>query len=89
MEYYSEILEAEEAWKTYCKENNIRNPLNDNDRNAYNFYKEQKDIWIGQYLLENYGCNELIFFAQMHSGGQSGPPSLFAQWISKQHLEEI
>ena len=64
MEYYQEILEAEEAWKTYCKENNIRNPLNDNDRNAYNFYKEQEDIWIGQYLLENYGCNELIFFTK-------------------------
>ena len=89
MEGYESILEAEQAWEDYCKENNIENTLKNNDRQAYNIYKDQKDIWIGQYLLENYGCDELIFFAQVHSGGQSGPPSPFVQWISKQNLKEI
>ena len=46
-------------------------------------YIEDRRLWMAKYVLENYGYDELISFAQMHSGGgKSGPPSDFAVWLN-------
>ena len=46
-------------------------------------YIQDRRLWVAKYILENYGYDELINFVQLDSGGgQSGPPSDFAIWLS-------
>ena len=45
----------------------------------------KREIWIGQYLLKNYGYDTLSYFAQAHSKGETAPSydRKFWEWFER------
>lgn len=63
---------------------NVKEPTEDQIQRLKDCYKYRKDymrdrdIWTGNYLLKNYGYNDLTIFAQAHS--RDNPA--FQEWFS-------
>lgn len=83
---YTEYYFQPESYRTdiiisdMTEEQKIREIQLKKDRDNY---IQDRRLWVAKYILENYGYDELINFAQNHSGaGQSGPPSDFAVWLN-------
>ena len=113
----SQTFIAYEAWREYCKDNNIKDPwqLEREIEKEYTHYGEEvidgitawtvkwdnptieqkqrlaechkyrdkyiddREIWVGNYILKNFGYDALIIFAQAHDKAETAFHEWFAQ----------
>lgn len=74
-------LEALDKWERHMRDSGMSNPLGllpEEQPTEMKTFLANKEIWMGQYLFEKYGYNELSNFAQKHSQEDLA----FTQWYA-------
>ena len=64
------ILEADEAWYRYCKENGIKNPffnIPDTTKVERDAYRRWRDRWTVEWLMQNVGYEVAEFCASLRN----------------------